>query len=138
MKATELRIGNFVKSVNFSISRVVEISALGRIEYVHYGIPDSEIGVWKDEEVEPIPLTEEWLLKFGFALSPAPYSGEKAYYIKEDADKIIWCAGELFKILPDGFIRITSANYAPYEPTTQYVHQLQNLYFALTGTELTL
>jgi hypothetical protein len=81
--------------------------------------------------IEPIPITEEWLLRFKF------YK---------------WGKYELWKqrlsyrthLKHDGFTIDTSKrrsdlmrlNTYPFTKI-QYVHQLQNLYFALTGRELT-
>lgn len=126
METTELRLGNFVKSENFDISRIVGLSAvvtLDRIEYVHVAIPDNEFGLWNNGKVEPIELTEEWLLKFGFE--------------KNDIDDcFISPIGEIMQIdLTAGqidFIWDGAYSNAPCE----FVHQLQNLFFAITGTEL--
>lgn len=62
MKVNELRIGNIVQSVisNFELTIVGVIG--DRIFYGDKCTPD----VRPDYEVEPIPLTEEWIVKFGF------------------------------------------------------------------------
>jgi len=74
------------------------------------------------ENIEPIPLTEEWLLKFGFEIKQGrfgnEYWGKINLYTSSDK-KIVFCF--------DGYLK-----------GIKYVHQLQNLYFALTGNELTL
>jgi len=67
--------------------------------------------------LEPIPLTEEWLLNFG--------------YTKEDSN--FWNLGHIVWEY-DGGVFICNKNGI----TLKYVHQLQNLYFALTGRELTI
>jgi hypothetical protein len=66
--------------------------------------------------VEPIPLTEEWLVKFGF--KPLV----KDWQIK----------GLIIHARKRGFVVNNRI------PILKTVHQLQNLYFALTGEELTL
>jgi hypothetical protein len=69
------------------------------------------------EYIEPIPLTEEWLRRFGFA------NGEK----------------ENFDFTRNMQLRILGyeADYnGLWIGEIEYVHQLQNLYFALTGAEL--
>lgn len=69
---------------------------------------------------KPIPITEEWLLKLGFTQSPA---FKNLYFIGT-------------------FLNITLGNKIMFEINDQiiseikYVHQLQNLYFALTQKEL--
>ena len=71
----------------------------------------------------PIPLTEEWLIKFGFVrVGMLTMRLDKfTCYCEEDYTDN-FCLGdiELFDVVP------------------KYVHQLQNLYFALTGEELTI
>lgn len=85
--------------------------------------------------IEPIPLTEEWLLKFGFEKHIT------GCFIKGYAEQ-----GEL--IIFDSSTPVAKANdikegeyYYMFHRSAhmlQHVHQLQNLYFALTGNELTL
>ena len=118
MKANELRIGNWVmvfpvknpqQVCDVMFDSVNTESVFGQ----HYG------------EVEPIQLTEEWLLKFGF---------EKTMswtYVKDLVGnlKLVYYLGE--KGWSIGF-----KSYSDF-PNLKYVHQLQNLYFALTGEELT-
>jgi hypothetical protein len=108
----ELRIGNWVLSCSGGIETKVGIIAVG-IE-----VP-----------FEPIPLTEEWLLKFGF---------------KKESDKsltkndIAIFLDKRFKT--NLFLQENQDNFKwfSYECKIQYVHQIQNLYFALTGDELTI
>jgi len=80
---------------------------------------------------EPIPLTEIWLKKFGFVT--ADY----------EVDQIIWDYNDHFCLVQDGvppeqqpivFEWEDGANN--HETHIRYVHQLQNLYYALTGEEL--
>lgn len=76
------------------------------------------------QEINPIPLTEEWLLKFGFTLiNKVDYiTVDFAIYQKGD---ILWedCGKAGF-------------NDSWFDGSAEYVHQLQNLVFALTGEEL--
>ena len=64
----------------------------------------------RDEYIDPIPLATEWLERFGFK--------------KSREDGWVWMLD-----LPK--------NDATYHSNCKYVHQLQNLYAALTGKELT-
>ena len=135
MKANELRIGNLVW-VNLS-NEVYEVLYLD----------DTEIGLMnrldriKDisiEKVFPIPITEELLAKFGFEKH-----GEFGEYYRifnkgliidiEDTNNefIVWV-----RIGDDILKPLLEVGYPI--AYIQYVHQLQNLYFALTGEELTL
>lgn len=79
--------------------------------------------------VNPIPLTEEWLLKFGFEKNLN--SNNIIYYILAGKCLLEYnlthnIADIVKKVHLDLFIEI------------EYVHQLQNLYFALTNEELSL
>lgn len=113
MKATELRIGNFI----FLGKRVLKIEP-NHISNLYY---DKET----EKLVSPIPLTEEWLLKFGFYdwidVLDGSFNWKKGYVNLSVYEIIGFCFN-----YDDGneYINI------------KYVHQLQNLYFALTGEEL--
>ena len=103
MKANELRIGNFYDNNGF-----VSVVSPNTIEEV-----------WNAERswVKPIPLTEEWLLKFGFVIHEDGY---------------ITCPnGRQWILHLDNEFEFEALNIIVI-----YVHQLQNLYFALTGEEL--
>lgn len=121
MKASELRIGNFVHlkgypAVEFPLSERRALMVLTK----GYG-------------VEPIPLTEDWLVRFGFEKkTELNYERDlvrKLVYKSERAvnDKI-----KIFDFKTGEF----SAWNSGYLNTIKHVHQLQNLYFALTGNEL--
>ena len=100
--------------------------------------------------IEPIPLTAEWLIKLGFNEQGGDYivldksSDERLGYVDERS----WTS---VKIKYWEFIA-TGDNHKGYlfqwhesefhnyqkERVIRYVHELQNLYFALTGNELTI
>ena len=106
MKASELRIGNFYNQ--FGNITEVDWSVLKDLK-------DAPIDqLW----CKPIPLTEEWLLKFGFDKIDFQFikNGIKLFPIRD-----LYYRGNF-----------------PIKSDIKYVHQLQNLYFALTGEELTI
>ena len=71
-------------------------------------------------DVSPLFLTEEWLVKFGFE---KPMNGS-------------WFSNDKLEIdLSNGFRVFLLGGVKSIE--IKHVHQLQNLYFALTGEELT-
>jgi len=112
MKANELRIGNIVRWGDHDTT--VDINMLWSFDVYSQGGISGE------------PLTEEWLLKFGFekirGAHPSWYN--KKYAITRD-----------FEVqLIEKTLIYSGKNYIEYN----YVHQLQNLYFVLTGEELTL
>lgn len=75
--------------------------------------------------ISPIPLTENWLLKLGFEFDTITFSkGLLMFSPSSNWDKsAVW-----YGTLTHGRIDVEM----------KYVHQLQNLYFALTGIELQL
>jgi hypothetical protein len=123
MKASELRIGNWLNwyskyHCNGYFDKQLEIEDFTQTDL---------------SSARPIPLTEEWLLKFG-------------KWIKEDNLFIrrldtINDALRLDYINSDGelcweFYVYNIAGQRVGCAYIKYVHQLQNLYFALTGEEL--
>lgn len=113
IKATELRIGNWVDQPNKGVTKVTSILNDLQIR--------TETG-YVDKYCRAIPLTEEWLLKFGFdeiVIEGYPvYQSNRGFAIEYYKDESV------FLILD-------------FEVRIKYVHQLQNLYFALYGEELT-
>lgn len=118
MKANELRIGNWVKW-NY------EESSDGNAYPVEYGYELDDIKN-NPNIVKPIPLTEEWLERFGFdKVADNCWLSEKTSFYIDNRE------GHIRK----GFVyylREDSNDFIPID----YVHSLQNLYFALTGEEL--
>lgn len=76
-------------------------------------------------DLSPIPLTEEWLLKFGLKNENGFFKWHRSAIYKRNE---IWIYG----ILGD------DNNSYYHVSELKCVHQLQNLYHALTGEELTL
>lgn len=74
-------------------------------------------------EAEPIPITEEWLFKFGF---------EKSEYL-ENIYKY-----KIYNVSLDKFGDLHFYFFGIHDCSRKikYVHELQNLYFSLTGQEL--
>ena len=117
MKASELRIGNIVRyGAN---NRVLDAELF--LQLLKYTTP-----------FDPIPLTEEWLLKFGFdkvgialtSIAIAPLNLPCIFNLPNTP--FSFCQGKL----------ILTTGTGDFCVNIEYVHQLQNLYFALTGEEL--
>ncbi len=118
MKASELRIGNYVH-MDMSIDD---------IEVVRLKIGDLALFAIEATELYPIPLTEEWLLKFGF---------EKKYQTFEF--KGLNIDGTVVHFSFDKWrseYDIENCDFTEIPAECKHVHQLQNLYFALTNEEL--
>jgi hypothetical protein len=133
IKATELRIGNLVQRPEKLRIDVLDggviyfgVNILMLCDCERYG---------KNWAFEPIPIAEEWLVKFGFekkSFKTKSYSIEVFFYQK--VDFVVY-------ILDDCRFEveiITGQEQFNLYRQWDFVHQLQNLYFALTGTELTL
>lgn len=118
MKANELMIGNWIIADNQEVQ--VNYITPFSIGYGKGNFAPSD--TFNNTYFQPIPLTEEWLIKFGFEFKP---TGEEVY---EQTWKLsgfeIWQHNE-------GFCHDFHIG-----GNLHYVHQLQNLYFALTGEEL--
>ena len=111
MKANELMIGNWISTSFLDEERLMIISEIGEFNVVcENKETDAQCGF---KVIYPIPLTEEWLVKFGF----------------ENKTKTFVLNNISIKQQTKGYFFYLSI-------MNQYVHQLQNLYFALTGEEL--
>jgi hypothetical protein len=118
MKANELRIGNWCASPYEP--KIFKVSAM-HILHLEEGMDSLSI--------LGIPLTPEILQKAGFAVAftsdPQSPNASKKYTLG------------LFKIhQPDEDAPFLYFFSEDYDVRLKYLHQLQNLYFALTGEEL--
>ena len=95
------------------------------------------------KNLEPIPLTEEWLLKAGFekADQPGDEDLEAPYFSRENLMVGLLPQGVLVCLMADVVdtegVLASQATCELIFPNGYAVHQLQNLTHALTGTELT-
>jgi hypothetical protein len=110
MKAQELRIGNY---------------------YLAFGVDLKQVETLTKDKIlidfTPIQLTEEWLLNFGFTQCENNYWYEKE--ITNLRIKVSCNLSGMFCIeYKDDIVTIKDCCYN--------VHNLQNLYFVLTGEEL--
>lgn len=132
MEAKDYRLGNLVIITHEGNSSIVEVTALGG-GYISVKNNEREWTV-KDPLIKPIPLDEGWLIKFGFEKKGETF----VKYMKPDF---------IIEINKQGtshwFPWITErAEMASMNDNVislnfiDNVHQLQNLYFALTGQEL--
>lgn len=84
--------------------------------------------------LRPIPLTEEWIMKF--ELKPFQHPDHKEYVLDDELCRqfsILRGNSENFDFV------FAYNNFHKIQSTTiTYVHQLQNLYFALMSEELTI
>jgi hypothetical protein len=128
---TELRIGNLITAVvslEYAPTGLIEVAEICHdgvesTKYMEYA-PNYPFGyaVYPYEGLEAVPLTIEWLHKFGFTFeNRIHYNGLRlsVTFVRYDS--------------AEPFLQLDS----PFGSTTlKFVHQLQNWFFALTGQEL--
>lgn len=122
IQANELRIGNLIEFKKHDPSQIYSKPKWELME-VTYG--DHSNIVSRPNDFRPIPLTEEWIEKFGFVY-------DKVFDIYSNK------SGHELMFVKDGYIEFYLYEYGGPFKCVEYVHQLQNLYFALTQTELEL
>lgn len=121
MKASELRIGNYI----YCKGEIIKVTLIG-----NHGVQSSINGTtinakFNTPDLEPIPLTEKWLLDFGFDHMGIIFRKSVTHHL------------ELVYMLSINEFRIqTKGSGFTNTLEIKHVHQLQNLYFALTGEEL--
>ena len=131
MKPQELRIGNKIWRP-CCYDEVVEIRDNGII-----GL-DSLRGIIPYSEIEPIPITEELLLKNGFKKG---WNGYFDYRECNDELSIRFCENYTFIEYANLCFNpedVTETNYGSglEFPNTLHLHTLQNIWYLLTGKEL--
>lgn len=122
MKASELRIGNWI---------FIEDDTEGWWEDE---VSDMDIGLIYNSNsgFKPIPLTEEWLEKFGFK-----QDGNDIFTIDfHDVYIAVGLDGSYGLYNSEFNWKVAGGGLISKGTPLKHVHQLQNLYFALTNTEL--
>ena len=114
MKANELRIGNYITFDTVDKPSYFEINLFNYLD-----------------RLKPIQLTEEWLLKAGFKY--------KKYHPTTIGSAYVFGSG--LYVLNNGFSLVFQTDKKSFyfefsDRYIKYVHELQNIYFALTGVEL--
>jgi len=121
-----LRIGNYV-IINYGTDLVGYVNSISK-DICSVKVDSAKLEATNPYEyIQPIPLTEEWLVKFGY--------NKRSTYKKRINDKLYYTdkkTGINIIYIGRGY-KFTSGR-----GLIKYVHQLQNLYFALTGEELTI
>jgi hypothetical protein len=155
VKAAEIRVGNLFNVPNTAQSPF----RVDTIEYLQDKESFGKVGMfvkryenlhpltWYLENLEPIPLTEEWLLKANFkkidslilpiyAISISTWKNvvkELGVTVEPGNQYMNIREGEVDRDRDeDDVIMLRNSDIHG----TFYVHQLQNIYFALTATEL--
>lgn len=114
IQAEQLRIGNLIINPIQGIIKV-NTTIMSRVNNLNSLIKQGLLT--KEDIFKPIPLTEDILLKCGF----------------EDRGHYFVIYGKIaLEVFEKGF---TLCNHE-YKPFIMYLHELQNLYYALTKQEL--
>lgn len=133
IEAKELRIGNYVKTdlkdSDFD-NNIYQIETIAN-EFPTLNTIEFGIGVIDWNNIKPIPLTEEWLVKFGFVK-------------RFDSFLLRHKNGVISTYLSDNSVGLYDSEHSYNigfglnmgELRVKHIHQLQNLYFALTNEEL--
>lgn len=160
INARELRIGNLV---NLCFEHkpgwfVASVTQIFDDNTINTDTEDFHLSGKQTYYFEGIPLTEEWLLKFGFVLEEtanfSEYFNKSMGNIKSYVIDNVWFCSHFDWMCREKDItskrgwyvgrRNTNERYRGkgwnYEGSAEvyHVHQLQNLHFALTGKELTI
>lgn len=139
MKSTELRLGNHVINNFYKSEDIIKVTSIytdiNGIEMINIYQEHSELcshieGV-ELRHCSPIHLSPDILLKAGFTKIPSTILGDNVY----QKDNYYLTLDEGFYSL-DRSIDDSFQEWDHIYPDLLYLHQLQNLYFALTGTEL--
>jgi hypothetical protein len=123
MRASELRIGNLIL-----YNKCGSFKCKSTVIKVGFETIFNVANKFKNFHYNSIPLTEEWLLKFGFTRHHTDYSNN-IIFIKNVPNNTEFEWG----VYPN---EVGSGIQIQNRELLRYVHQLQNIYFALTGEEL--
>jgi hypothetical protein len=130
MNANELRIGNLIQK-NDEICEVSSIHSDSTIRIFNDDKTDT-FGCFALRIFNPIPLTEEWLLKLGFTKD-----NYGCFYLSriDENENNLWLKTQENNI-GVALNMFHLERKETYLNNVEFVHQLQNLYFALTAKEL--
>lgn len=116
VKVSELRIGNYILDTSPYTDKIVYVDGW----FINYVSEQPS----RAEYIHGIPLSEEWLLRFGLTPGMGGWNHsteQEPFIIKEFETGVYYYTGDEGYKLGKGI---------------RYVHQLQNLYHAITGEEL--
>ena len=136
IKEKDLRLNNLVM-VNYKTDLLSKVTWIqeGSINVIFDRQPDLINGiVCSVNDLIPIKLTEEWLLKAGF--------NYKNYHPTTIGSTNVFGSGlYISQMISNGFSLVFQTDKKNFyfefsDRYINYVHELQNLYFSLTGSEL--
>ena len=120
MKISELRIGNYIRDV-FDIKR----HDVKKLDLEDYAVMLNRRNSSHPNTYRGVELNDEWIKIFGFEISKT----HDKFFIK-DNNIGISTADDMFRFIKGNFVcQIVLREI-------EFVHELQNLYYAITGVEL--
>lgn len=135
MKTSELRLGNWIQGDVIYQNRVVYggmpmrvISIFDGEIYADFDENPGDCWEYTEDEIQGVPLTPEVIEKI---------KGAEVTQVKDEVNFLVWTIGQGFDInesISESGTYLTEIN--GNEHKLQYLHELQNLYFALYGEEL--
>lgn len=139
---TELRLNNYVFGIYIEETENADIEekCICSVDVID-GVGCTEYNIWASsiedkgklieewESFKPIPLTEKWLLDFGWGKDEY----DSVYVDNTSLKQVVL----YYDVKNKMFLMETNSDIIEFNHI-QHVHQLQNLYFALTGEELTI
>lgn len=136
MQPQELRIGNIFWEPDskqyveiIGIKKAIKAQNFG---YIHYATLDGDgpFGIDGIRPVEPVPVTREILIAAGFE-----QDGPSSPDIYVFNDMVVFLNGAPISDIFDPYI---SLGWRGGVIVVKHLHRLQNLYYSLTGQELTI
>jgi len=137
IQANELRIGNMVyESFSFNPTlEDLEIVTIHKIDSLNGIYSDIHDNLGDFDSLYPIPLTPEIIQMCGFKLD----EHYKTYFVTDEQNNDWSIVVNSFEESKGYLFQNSKSDASCYSVAyVKYLHQLQNLYFALTGEELQL
>jgi hypothetical protein len=130
MEVKDLRIGNWIEQgVVHSVGHSSGHSGYLGVYVLKDQYSSGPSSFVRYADLRPIPLTEEWLLRFGFVKQQ-----DHIWTFPTNSSLRLW--GFSWNVQQWSYNRMGDGWDDIISPNIEYVHQLQNLYFALIGEEL--
>jgi len=131
MKLAHLRIGNLIyyngNKNELGLITAIESYIIKPKGFVKLNFRNDK--TYDLDQINPIPLTKEWLFNFGFVHDTY---GNFSLELNKDVFLVLYM-NEIAKL--QQFVSIAEHTISI---KIEFIHQLQNLYFVLTETELTI
>ena len=126
----DLRIGNIVRCTHhLPIGFRVPLMIHSNVTEIRESMVGTGEGFYKLSDIVPIPLTVDILLKVG-----AKSITETEYIISKATEK----DPDIYILKDMNSFYLSTAQGGKYSMGVDYLHQLQNLYYVLTGRDLTI